>query len=479
MYPERYPSLVMNIPTTRLSFLQSLRGVLPVVATSLLVTLAFADTKPVEISFARTANIYATLFLQQEDTSETALAAFFSEQGITDEAIQNAIRRSANVGEKITTRFPSAQPGSELFRLLLDENRLGVSAELTRPMVSSSSRGETSDASSKEPKDPPAETATDGVIRYFNVGVRKLSPYKLTEIESEQEGAPVRKRLDRGDNSTTAFIEFVYANRWAWNTERIGESWKFKYPKGGAKRISAYDDGRRNIPWTLGKNAEFFDGRYWDVDFRLSYNFDGDDTTAAAIVGTSDIGLEVGIGRHIARDVFETGGAYSLNMDLNYSLSTDRSAFDAHHRVFAGPSYTASFRVPGGEKRLGLFYSRLGWASVDSLVFVSKDSREVKLEHGDLPLYRQRDALAFEAELVYPVGKDAAFTFGGRIYGIGDPNTWTVQIGYTKPLSDLAKALFPNASPEEKQPSSGAPAKTKADERSAPTPPATRPTTRL
>lgn len=268
-------------------------------------------------------------------------------------------------------------------------------------------------------------TKTDGISRFFHAGFRRVDPYGFSEPTGTDQ---IRKLID-SDEESTAFIEFVYANRWAWNPERI-------------------------VNATNGDESLFFKeplkGKYYDFDARFSYNLsDSDDTSASAIAGGSDVSGEFNISRHILRHKFSDHAAYSINLEFGYGITSDAQQFDAHQRLFAGVGYNASFAAPGSSGRSGLFSIRAGWSGIDNVNFKDADSSElVTIRDGRID-YKMDDAIALETELIYPIGTDSALTFGARIYGKTDPNTWSVQIGYTKPLDDLLGGLFPSGSDEE------------------------------
>ena len=277
----------------------------------------------------------------------------------------------------------------------------------------------------------PAEygSKTDGLTRFFQAGFRKINPYSI-EIDPND---PDKRLLGDGNNESTAFIEFVYANHWAWNPERIQASAESSYPL-----FSTFSEN-----WAGGD--------FWDFDSRFSYNLNSsDDTTASAITGGSDISAEIGISRHLARHRFDNGSAYSIGLDYNLGVTSDRKEFDAHQRHFLGLSYNGSFHVPGAGDRMAQFSVRAGWSNLDNVVFEDPETREIRTIRDGRAAYNMDGAMAIETDLIYPIGSTAAVTFGARIYSMTDPNTWTVQIGYTKPLSELFGGLFPKSGNEPK-----------------------------
>ena len=294
------------------------------------------------------------------------------------------------------------------------------------------------------------ERELGGATSFFHGGVRMLSPFSV-KTEKDDKGNVTKATLEKGDGSVSGFLEFVYSNRWAWNEKRIHED-----------TVSPH--GILSQPLNLEN---------WDFDSRLTYNFaKSNENDPSAIVGSGDFGLELTMSGLIHHKRFLNGssdrGAESIGLDICYGLTTEKSAFDAHHRFFAGPSYTVSF--PGDAHRWIQFTTRLGYGRVETVKFTSASTREIKLDHGDIPRYSLNSAIAFETELFYPLRADATLTFGARIYGKLDPNPWTVYIGYSKSISQLAKALLPSSDTSDEPAKPAKPAESTESAAPAPSP---------
>ncbi|MBM3852052.1 MAG: hypothetical protein FJ399_02745 [Verrucomicrobia bacterium] len=273
-------------------------------------------------------------------------------------------------------------------------------------------------------------------VMFFHGGVRLLSPYQVkpqTDAAGNVVLDPNGKQhsfLEKSDGTTSGFVEFVYSNRWAWNEQRI----------------RATDEQSKKVGWVISES--FGDSHFWDFDARMVYNFSkGGGSDASAIVGSGDFGIEVTASRQLNRSRLPGSaklgdGAASFGLDLCYGLTTDKSSFDAHHRILGALNYSVS--KPNESGRWTLLTLRIGYGAVENVNFVREDSREVKLKHGDVVDYDLKPAVGFEAELFYPLGKDAAVTLGTRVYGKLSPNPWTVYVGYTKSISDVFKGILPN-----------------------------------
>ena len=262
------------------------------------------------------------------------------------------------------------------------------------------------------------EFTNTGPVSFIHGGVRLLSPYKFRFDATAGKGF-----LDKAGGSDTAtFIEYVYANRMAWNPRWLSMA--------------------KDHDWARPAPSNF------DLETRLTYNFSKSSTDATAIAGSGDFGAEVSVNHPFVFKLHDPAnwaqGGWSLGPELSYSVTTERDTFDAHKRFFYGLGYTLSYNLDGKNTRWLLLQARLGGADVDSVTFLSNTSHEVEIANGDLPRYSPQRATAFETDVIYPLSKDSHLTFGGRVYAGPHPSAWTLYFGYTKSISDIAKALFPN-----------------------------------
>lgn len=270
----------------------------------------------------------------------------------------------------------------------------------------------------------PDDMKKTGAVSFFQAGVRQLSPYKLVLDTS----TPIKTgKLEKGDgDSVSGFVEYVYSNRWAWNDARIAA--------GADQPDLLLSDILTN--WDADRID--FEGR---INVGIAKNSEVD---ANAIAGSGEIGVEFNLAKHLARGAFDgDDGHYSVSAEIGYGLTTDRNAFDAHQRFFGGLSFTASYPSWGGGDGAVLLNFRGGYTKIDTVRFLDRSSRQIELTHDDLPRYRAKDAWTLEADMIYPLSKNAHMTLGTRITGGLDPNPWTIYVGYTKSIGELAKALLP------------------------------------
>jgi hypothetical protein len=271
-------------------------------------------------------------------------------------------------------------------------------------------------------------------------GFTLLNPYKIDD------GV-----LERNGTEAAAFVELSLLDVWAWNPQ-VRYRW-------AAENLHA--NGRNG--WT---GPHFVQKGWENLDFQgtVAYFFhgDSDQQTAATIVGAGEFSLEatvlypvfMGLYTREKNDPFSnaldlynrTTSAHTVGLVLAYGATTDRGAFDIHHRAFGGVGYRTAIKNPhantkSGIKREILLGMQVGAALVESTEFVDGDSRRIRLEHGDLPAYTHNVNFGVEAEIYYPLPNTEVvnLSFKTRVYGGSDdnPNQWAASIGITAALDKL------------------------------------------
>lgn len=287
---------------------------------------------------------------------------------------------------------------------------------------------------------------------FFHLGMNLLNPYTIT---SAAEGTS-RKKIDpSSDTEIGGFLEFVYTNRWAWNEERIANDRlrrrgaQITY---GALMASGSEDERKALRMRSEETRSIFAGEgsvlaQVDIQARLGYNFANDsELTANTLVGSSDINAELDVAVPFVAGDFVTG-AFTVGPEISYGATTAKNAMDVHHRWFAGIGYSTAFESlyeADGRRRI-LLHARMGYASVENVRFLNADTREILTINDGTPRYFRERALAFEAEIFFPVRSHSFLTLGARIYGVPStgPNPWNIYLGITTPLSELVDGLLP------------------------------------
>ena len=283
---------------------------------------------------------------------------------------------------------------------------------------------------------------TGGAVKFFHAGLRQQNPYKLDIQDPTSPDAPKRGFLESGSKEVSGFLEFVYSNRWAWNASRTA----------AAAEVDAKGGDGSDPMGSYGFGAPYFDNLLdadlWDFETRIGFGLSKDDKIdAGAVAGSGDVSIDLNLARHLSRGPFFGKDGYaSLNLEFGYGISTRTDSFDALQRIFAGPSYTVSFPSWGGGDTPAFLQMRAGGAWVDTLEFKDEAKREIYLRNDLMPRYRLKSGWVVETDLIYPLSRSAHLTFGARIYGAHNPNPWSLYIGYTKSISDLAKALLPGGS---------------------------------
>ena len=271
----------------------------------------------------------------------------------------------------------------------------------------------------------------EGVLKFFQFGYRKLSPYSFVKDETTE---PPMTTLEEGDDASTLFLEFLYSNRWAWNRERT----LFSEKNGDDSYLVFEDlfdsDPDNNDKWGIGKI---------DFEFRFAYNFNNNtEKTASAIAGSSEIDLEISLARNLYRYRFDDNSAFALSVEYSSGVSTDKSSFDSHEKEFLGVSFTASFSTKENPNRFGRIIGRIGKIEVDTVSYLNHSSRALDTIRGDLIKYSSKKGTAFETELIYPIGESAYVSLAGKVYSGIDPDTWSIQVAYSQPITELINGLL-------------------------------------
>lgn len=284
--------------------------------------------------------------------------------------------------------------------------------------------------------------STGGALKFFHAGLRQQNPY-TRDIQTDATTGDKRGFLDNGSKEVSGFLEFVYSNRWAWNASRTAAAEKVGEHVKGSTVARGQSYGFIAPGFTALTAPDL-----WDFEARIGFGLAKDDKIdAGAVAGSGDVSIDLNLARHLSRGPFFGKDGYaSLNLEFGYGISTRTDSFDALQRIFAGPSYTVSFPSWGGGDTPAFMQLRAGAAWVDTLEFKDEAKREVYLRNDKMPRYHLKSGGVVEADLIYPLSRSAHLTFGARIYAAHDPNPWSLYIGYTKSISDLAKALLPGGS---------------------------------
>lgn len=301
------------------------------------------------------------------------------------------------------------------------------------------------------PADPPL---VNNYVQ-FNAGIMLVNPYSVNTNNGITE-------LEDGDSQGRFFFEVAANYVWAWDWHR---RWEWIQARKG--HDVAPTGGRRFLQGKLP--ATHYSGELGiglpDFSGRLIFMAQDDKkTTAAAIVGTGELGLETTMGVPFFQAVDTYSGNLTAHTDAtklfkdtrsthwvgavgSWSGVTDASAFDIHSRYFVGLGYRAAFKVPWETDTEGKEFNReiamnfqIGKAWVDAVKFKDRSTHEVVDEKLGEPRYRMKGSMAVEAEFFIPLGKSLNGLVGARFYpisGSDTPNTWNAYVGLTVPLTKL------------------------------------------
>ncbi len=291
----------------------------------------------------------------------------------------------------------------------------------------------------------------------INSGVILLNPYSFTPTNGGG-------RLGDGDAQAQFFIEFAANYVWAWNYHR---RWDWI-----EAREHATNDRKRWIPFQGHRPiSDSYSGEFGigfpDFSGRINYISQNEDSTsAAAIIGSGEFGMETTLGIPLyqaidsysgkldrtrnAKELYDdTISVHWVGAVFSWSGTTDASTFDIHSRYFAGVGYRAAFKAPwessGATERREVAVSfQMGGAWVDAVQFKSKQSDEIFTEHNGRPAYKTESCLGVEAEMYIPINKTLNGVVGARFYPISGndtANSWNAYVGLTVPLSKLSGLL--------------------------------------
>ncbi len=269
---------------------------------------------------------------------------------------------------------------------------------------------------------------------FFHTGFTLANPY--TVVTSTNSAGANLYDLEPAGSTASAYIEFVYNNRWAFDSQPLST---------------------HTVDCKPGEVREwvFWPASGWDFQGRFGYTYaSGTKESASTIAGASEFNVEATLARHLARRATEHW-RISVGPEVSLGMATDRGALDIHPRGFAGLGAAVGFDnlfVNGAEEKIrqAMFTIRVGGAALD-IPALEGDTRRFEQRHL-LPEYDLKwDALAMETELFYPLGKSVYLTAGGRVYANAHPGQWNLYLGLSMGL-DRLNALFGNGGGDKENP---------------------------
>lgn len=328
-------------------------------------------------------------------------------------------------------------------------------------------------------------------------GAVVLNPFKLESVDTDMDPSTREFRVETGNTDANALLEMGFRRRWAWenweNAELRDESRtleaikkqlaaekskpekeksKEMIKKWGAdvleleQRIAnlrsqygvtsykSYSPFLKEIEkcfikctWTVGKAIaeELLMPKNFAV--RLGFALGSDEPSgAAAVAGAGDFYIETGLGIDWVRALYPTGGEplrFAFGPELFLSFNNDSELGDFHQRILAGFAFTAGVPLGEGEERLAEIVARMGWVSVEVPSFLDSQSRLIRVEN-EVADFERDGGFGFDVEMNIPITKELGYVFLRATSNHGfDPNPWTVTVGYTLPINQIAKRLRP------------------------------------
>jgi hypothetical protein len=256
-----------------------------------------------------------------------------------------------------------------------------------------------------------------------------------------------RLKLDKGGQTTNAFIEGGYRHRWAWESDVAPP------PRATPTGTFVTPTATPTPCWWLATNLYVRD--HLDLEGRMGFVFGSSSTPsgAAAIVGGSDLYSEVTPGfrlwwAHLDDGVTRT--RISLNLpEIRAAWSTDRAIDKVHESYLLGTAL-----VIGGDWTQGAdpynpveLRFHAGAAHVEVPKFLSSDTRQIAIKNETIDFASDAWGFGVDVEANVPISRQLGYIMArGSFYTDFDPNPWSLQIGYTIPISTVLKAVAGAAS---------------------------------
>lgn len=248
---------------------------------------------------------------------------------------------------------------------------------------------------------------------FLHVGYLVSNPYSFASRTNNP------GQFELGDsNSSAAYVEFQYNNRWAWNWMEPGP------------------DEPRKMTWVWpGTRLSDF-----DLQTRFGYSFVGnDETEISSVVGGGNINGEFNIGSPFLK--YQNDWLrYSANAEVTYGATSDRSDFDIHSTFVGGIGYHASMDSDLFPGRV-LLSVHIGTGFVEIPDVVDPAGTLVSSRYGRPNFINHWGTFATTFETMLPLNRSTYIVAGGRLYANANPNPWTAYIGISRELGSIGSIL--------------------------------------
>jgi|GEM_PF-5235109 len=266
---------------------------------------------------------------------------------------------------------------------------------------------------------------------YFLIqsGVTILDPFAITQT------APGVFVINPSKAEARGFVEAIARSRYAW--------------RNGSK------DNRHDFPgiyaWIGNEKSEGNAkiGEYaLDFELRGGFAFAGTSRDASTIVGGGDGYAALSLGLPVYREwLAAEQGSYPTIFTVNIpeaevAFVSSRNAGDIHTDWAVGIGTAWGIPLSPQNKRkvevLGLF----GYSQVEQ-PRLAPGTTTLIVNAAGFPEFNPQPALMFKVETRVPIGRTGYLSLGGRYYNSnGDPDPWSMSLGYTISLEALAKLLL-------------------------------------
>jgi hypothetical protein len=248
---------------------------------------------------------------------------------------------------------------------------------------------------------------------FLHVGYLVSNPYSFASSTNSP------GQFELGDsNSSAAYVEFQYNNRWAWNWTEPGPE----------------EPRKMTWVWPGTRLSDF------DLQTRFGYSFVGnDETEISSVVGGGNINGEFNIGSPFLK--YQNDWLrYSANAEVTYGATSDRSDFDIHSTFIGGIGYHASMDsdlFPGKV----LLSVHIGTGFVEIPDVVDPALALVSARYGRPNFINHWGTFATTFETMLPLNRSTYIVAGGRLYANASPNPWTAYIGISRELGSITSIL--------------------------------------
>lgn len=266
---------------------------------------------------------------------------------------------------------------------------------------------------------------------YFLIqsGMTILDPFAITQT------APGVFVINPSKAEARGFVEAIARSRYAWRNGAKDNSGDFT----GVSAWISQEKSEGNIK--IGEYA-------LDFELRGGFAFAGTSRDASTIVGGGDGYATLSLGLPVYREwLAAEQGSYPTIFTVNIpeaevAFVSSRNAGDIHTDWAIGIGTAWGIPLSPQNKRKVEVLGLLGYSQVEQ-PRLAPGTTTLIVNAAGFPEFNPQPALMFKVETRVPIGKTGYISLGGRYYNSnGDPDPWSMSLGYTISLEALAKLLL-------------------------------------